>query len=188
MKNIVINTSCLQDILNITSPIEDNCIIRSNIVFEIYERYDHVASGRTRYSIGRTDHNIKLHTSEFIYDDKPENIIQRLDKKSIYKNYTNFPDLSIPYFCSFIKTLSAGSLRIECTNKHFHYGKKIISREITNYIEIKMNQIILKVENKVMNIFTSAFLKLHLLKLQINVFFLSLHQSEYNDPTYFELC
>ena len=101
-----------------------NCIIRSNIVLEIHERHGSIASGRTRYSVGGTHYIPDLHTSEFIYEDKPENIIERLEKMSIYGNYTDFPDLFIPCFSSFIETLSEGSLRIACTNKHFHYGRK----------------------------------------------------------------
>lgn len=114
-----------------------NCIIRSSIIREIHERQGSIVSGRTRYSVGGTHYRPDLHKSELIYEDTPENIIERLEKMSIYGNYTEFPDLFILCFCSFLETLCAGSLRISCSNKHFHYGRKIISREITNSIEIK---------------------------------------------------
>lgn len=114
-----------------------NCIIRSNIILEILDKQGAVVSGRTRYSVGGTHYNPDIHSLELIYEDKPENIINRLEKMSVYGNYTEFPDLFIPCFCSFIETIAAGSLRISCTNKHFHYGRKIISREITNSVEIK---------------------------------------------------
>lgn len=35
--------------------------------------------------------------------------------------------------------MGIGSLRIHCTDKHFHYGRRIISREITNFNESKEN-------------------------------------------------
>ena len=113
-----------------------NCIIRSNIVLEIHERQGSVVSSRARYSVGGTHYNPDSHRSEFLFEDQPEDVIERLEKMSIYGNYTDFRDMFNQCFCSFIETLSAGSLRISCTNKHFHYGRKIISREITNSIEI----------------------------------------------------
>ena len=38
---------------------------------------------------------------------------------------------------SFADAIGQFSLRIPCTNKHFHYDRRIISREITNTQEIK---------------------------------------------------
>lgn len=58
----------------------------------MHERDDSIVSGRTRYSIGRTNYIIDLHKTEHMYDDKPA------------------------MFLFFIETISAGSFRITCTN------------------------------------------------------------------------
>lgn len=44
-------------------------------------------------------------------------------------------DIFIIQLKSFLETISKGFLRIKCTDKHFHFGRRIISREITNFKE-----------------------------------------------------
>ena len=58
---------------------------------------------------------------------------------STWKNVYIFkpPDLFIQKLISFVDEIGKGSLKISCTKKHFHYGRRIISREVTNYNESK---------------------------------------------------
>lgn len=56
---------------------------------------------------------------------------------SIYGNRKEFKDLFLVEFFSWIEIVGEGSLHIQCINQHFHYGRHIISREITNYQETK---------------------------------------------------
>lgn len=114
-------------------------IVRSNIIADISNRLKNPIKRKTRYSVGGTHYNPAIHTQEYIFDLEPKLIVERLLKLSIYGEYKEFPDLFLQKFISWIDIIGIGSLRIHCTDKHFHYGRRIISREITNFNESKEN-------------------------------------------------
>ena len=114
-------------------------IARSNIIADIQNKLKNPNKRKTRYSVVGTHFNPEIHTQEYIFDLEPKLIIDRLEKLSIYGGYKEFPDLFLQQFVSWVDVIGTGSLRIHCTDKHFHYGRRIISREITNYKESQEN-------------------------------------------------
>ena len=92
---------------------------------------------KTRYSVGGTHYNPLIHTNEYVFSYESKDVIKRLEDMSIYGNRKEFKDLFLVDFFSWIEIVGEGSLLIQCTNKHFYYGRHIILREITNYQETK---------------------------------------------------
>lgn len=108
------------------------CIVRSNSIADIQNKLKNPCQKKTRFSVGGTHYDSNIHKEEYIPDLTPKFIIERLQQMSIYGNYKEFKDLFLITFFAWIENVSRSSLRITCTDKHFHYGRRIISREITN--------------------------------------------------------
>ena len=68
---------------------------------------------------------------------KPDEIIDQLEQISSYGKNKKVSELFVQTLISFTEEIGKYSLRIMCTNKHFHYGRRIILREITNANESK---------------------------------------------------
>mgnify|MGYP001130107669 CR=1 FL=1 len=93
---------------------------------------------KTRYSVcGIHFNNKKPDYIEFECDMKPDEIIDQLEQISSYGKNKKVSELFVQTLISFTEEIGKYSLRIMCTNKHFHYGRRIISREITNANESK---------------------------------------------------
>lgn len=112
-----------------------NCIVKSNIVMDIQSRNGLSFRKKTRFSVGGIHFDPKKHVLDIQFEYKPIEIIERLFQLSSYCQGQNENDTFLLQFKSFLEIISKGSLRIKCTNKHFHYGRSIITREITNYKE-----------------------------------------------------
>ena len=112
-------------------------IARSHIIIDILNKQNNQKKRRTRYSVGGTHYDKQIHKAEYIFSVGPKEIVERLEKMSIYGNRQEFNDYFLTDFYSWVEIISTGSLRISCTDKHFHYGRRIISREITNSQDLK---------------------------------------------------
>ena len=119
-----------------------NCIAKSNIILDIQAKFQMNFKKKTRYSVGgiHFDNN-KTDYIELECDLKPKEIIDQLEQISPYGRNKNVSELFIQKLISFTEEIGKYSLRILCTNKHFHYGRRIISREITNARESKNEKI-----------------------------------------------
>ena len=116
-----------------------SCIAKSNIILDIQNKEGINLIKGKRYSVGGTHFNPEIHKTEFIqnFDYEPYFVINRLENLTIYGKQKIFSDIFIDLFRSFIDSIGKGSLRISC-QKQFHYGRKIMSREITNSKEEKI--------------------------------------------------
>ena len=112
-----------------------NCIVKSNIVMDIQSRNGMNFRKKTRYSVGGIHFDPEKHTLDIPFEYEPKIIIEKLFQLSSYGEDHDDADIFVIQLKSFLDIISKGSLRIRCTNKHFHYGRRIVSREITNYKE-----------------------------------------------------
>lgn len=115
-----------------------NNISKSNIILDIQTKFQMNFKKKTRYSVGGIHfNNKKLNYIEFECDMKPDEIIDQLEQISSYGKNKKVSELFVQTLISFTEEIGKYSLRIMCTNKHFHYGRRIILREITNANESK---------------------------------------------------
>ena len=87
---------------------------------------DWISGKKTRYSVGGIHFDPEKHTLDIPFEYEPKIIIEKLFQLSSYGEDHDDADIFV---------IQLKSLRIRCTNKHFHYGRRIVSREITNYKE-----------------------------------------------------
>lgn len=118
-----------------------NCIVKSNIVMDIQSRNGMNFGKKTRYSVGGIHFDPEKHTVDIPFEYEPKIIIEKLFQLSSYGEDHDDADITVLQLKPFLDIISKGSLRIRCTNKHFHYGRRIVSREITNYKESQSSEI-----------------------------------------------
>ena len=115
-----------------------NCISKSYKIQNIQNKFKINFMKKTRYSVGGIHFDNESNDYfDFDFDYKPEEIVNQLYNLSSYTKNSDDNNLFIVELISFADAIGQFSLRIPCSNKHFHYGRRIISREITNSQEIK---------------------------------------------------
>lgn len=112
-------------------------IEKSNFISNIQHKQGTRNIKRSRFSVGGTHFNSDVHVDEFECNLNPLYIIEKLEKMSIFGNYQDFDEFFYHKLNSFLEVVGEGSLRFTNENKHFHYGRRILSREITNSTEEK---------------------------------------------------
>lgn len=112
-----------------------NCIVKSNIVVDNQSRNSLNFKKKIRFSIGGIHFDPEKHTLDIPFEYEPKIIIEKLFQLSSYCEDNGNVDILVIQLKSFLDIISKGSLRIKWTNKLIHYGRRIVSREITNYKE-----------------------------------------------------
>lgn len=112
-----------------------NSIVRSNIVMYIQSKIGLNFRKKTRFSVGGIHFDPQKYVLYILFEYISKDIIEKLFQLSSYCEHNEYADILVILLKSFLETISKGSLRINSTDKHFHFGRRIISREITNFKE-----------------------------------------------------
>lgn len=112
-----------------------NSFVRNNIVMDIQSKNGLNFRKKTRFSVGGIHFDPQKHVLDIPFEYTPKDIIEKLFQLSSYCEDNGDADIFIIQLKSFLETISKGSLRLKCPDKHFHFGRRIISREITNFKE-----------------------------------------------------
>ena len=101
-----------------------NCISKNNIILDIQNQFQLGFWKKTRFFVGGINFdNDKTDYIEWSCDFTANEIIDQLERLSIYGKGREIDELFILKLISFVDEIGKGSLRISCTQKHCHYGK-----------------------------------------------------------------